>query len=252
MKPKTISDTKTRKVVILGEHEEITITHSRYSPGERGPDLHVHHEHTDAFYILEGEMTFELGPSAEKVRLGPGGFLAVPPHVAHSFVNESGADARWLNFHTPDCGFADFLRTLREGTPGQWDSFDMPADGGLPPERVTVSPPGEGEQLTTGRRNVLIKADLPELCVAEWELDGPYAGPPIHRHDDEVDAFYVIEGELELTMHGVDETFGAESLADVPREVDHTFNHRADDRGRVLNVHAPNGGFADGLRRMAD
>jgi mannose-6-phosphate isomerase-like protein (cupin superfamily) len=252
LKPETISDTKTRNVVILGEHEEITITHSRYSPGERGPDLHVHHEHSDSFYVLEGEMTFELGPDADKVRVGPGGFVAAPPRVAHSFVNESEGDARWLNFHTPDRGFAGFLRTLRAGTPGQWDSFDMPADSGLPPELATVSPPGAGERLTTGRRDVLLKADLEELCVAEWDLDGPYAGPAVHRHDQQVDAFYVIEGELELTMHGVDETFGEGLLADVPRGVDHTFNHRADARARVLNIHAPGRGFADVLRRMAD
>ena len=128
MKPETISDSKKRKVVILGEHEQVTITHSRFSIGERGPDLHVHHEHTDAFYVLDGELTFELGPESQKVRIGPGGFVAVPPLVGHSFVNEGDADAKWLNFHAPERGFGDFLRTLREGTPGQWDSFDMPAD----------------------------------------------------------------------------------------------------------------------------
>jgi mannose-6-phosphate isomerase-like protein (cupin superfamily) len=252
MKPETISDTKTRNVVILAEHDEITITHSRFSTGERGPDLHVHHEHTDAFYVLDGELTFELGPQSDRVRLGPGGFVAVPPYVGHSFVNEGQRDARWLNFHAPERGFGDFLRTLREGTPGQWDSFGMPADGGLPPEHVIVSPPGAGERLATGRREVVIKCDIDDLVVVEWELDGPYAGPPVHRHDQQVDAFYVIDGELELTMHGADETFGAGALADVPVGVDHTFNHRADARCRVLNVHAPNRGFADALRRMAD
>lgn len=252
MKPETISDTKTRNVVILAEEDELTITRSRFSPGERGPDLHVHHEHTDAFYVLEGELTFELGPNADKVRMGPGGFVAVPPNVGHSFVNESGDDACWLNFHAPDLGFADFLRTLREGTPGQWDSFDMPPDGGLSPEHVVVSPPGEGERLLTGRRVVLLKADTVDLCVAEWELDGPYAGPPVHRHDGRVDAYYVVEGELELSVQGALTSVREGSLVAVPREVDHTFNHRADERGRVLNVHAPNGGFADVLRRMAD
>jgi mannose-6-phosphate isomerase-like protein (cupin superfamily) len=251
MKPETISDSKKRKVVILGENEQVTITHSRFATGERGPDLHVHHEHTDAFYVLEGELTFELGPDSQKVRMGAGGFVAVPPHVGHSFVNEGDVDAKWLNFHAPEHGFGDFLRTLREGTPGQWDSFDMPADGGLSPELVVVSPPGEGERLTTGRREVLIKCDIDDLVVVEWDLDGPFAGPEVHRHEHEVDAFYVIEGELELTMHGADERFKAGELADVPVGVDHTFNHRADERGRVLNVHAPNRGFADTVRQMA-
>jgi mannose-6-phosphate isomerase-like protein (cupin superfamily) len=201
--------------------------------------------------VLAGELTFELGSESERVRMGPGGFVAVPPHVGHSFVNEGDEDARWLNFHAPERGFADFLRTLREGTPGEWDSFGMPADGGLSPEGVIVSPPGEGERLTTGRREVLVKCDSDDLVVVEWELDGPYAGPAVHRHEASVDAFYVLEGSLELTMHGADATFRAGELADVPVGVDHTFNHRADTRGRVLNVHAPNRGFADSLRRMA-
>ena len=252
MKPETIGDTKTRKVVLLAEHEQITITHSRFSTGERGPDLHVHHEHVDAFYVLDGELTFELGPRSQKVRMGHGGFVAVPPHVGHSFVNEGEKDVRWLNFHAPERGFANFLRSLREGAPGQWDSFDMPADGGLPAEHAVVSPPGEGERLRTGRRDVLIKCELDDLVVVEWELDGPYAGPPVHQHERQVDAFYVVEGELEVTMHGADETFRADALADVPAGVDHTFHHRADARARVLNIHAPNRGFADSLRQMAD
>jgi mannose-6-phosphate isomerase-like protein (cupin superfamily) len=52
-------------------------------------------------------------------------------------------------------------------------------------------------------------------------------------------------------MHGADERFKAGELADVPVGVDHTFDHRADERGRVLNVHAPNRGFADTVRRLA-
>jgi mannose-6-phosphate isomerase-like protein (cupin superfamily) len=147
MTPETISDTPTRNVLILVEHEDITITWTRFSHGERGPDLHVHHRHTDAFFVLDGELTFELGAESEAVRIGAGGFVAIPPHVGHSFVNASGADARWLNFHAPDCGFAHFLRSLRAGAPEPWDSFDMPADGGLPPDRTIIVPPGKGHEL---------------------------------------------------------------------------------------------------------
>jgi hypothetical protein len=40
-------------------------------------------------------------------------------------------------------------------------------------------------------------------------------------------------------------------LASVPRGVRHTFAHTAAGTGRVLNIHAPDGGFADFLRRSA-
>jgi mannose-6-phosphate isomerase-like protein (cupin superfamily) len=250
--PETISDGKQRSVVILAEYEQVTITRSRFAPGERGPELHVHHEHTDAFYVLEGELTFELGADAEPTRVGAGGFVAVPPYVPHSFVSAGEDDACWLNFHAPERGFGDFLRTLRDGTPGRWDSFDVPADGGRPASDALICGPGVGERLRTGRREVCIKGDLEDLVVVEWELDGPYAGPPLHHHALSIDAFYVVEGKLELDVGGEEVELGEGELAAVPLGVDHTFNHRRDDPGRVLNIHAPARGFADALRRMAD
>ena len=108
------------------------MTWTRYAGGERGPGLHVHREHTDAFYVLEGELTFAVGPGAERVTVGPGAFVAVPPNVVHTFSNDSGAEATWLNFHAPDMGFATYLRAG-----AAWDSFDAPADGGLPAGDVT-------------------------------------------------------------------------------------------------------------------
>src|SRR5215213_12004630 len=77
----TITDRENRHVAILAERDELTITRSRYGPGERGPDPHVHREHTDAFYVLEGELRFEVGPGLEPVQVGPGWFVAAPPNV---------------------------------------------------------------------------------------------------------------------------------------------------------------------------
>jgi quercetin dioxygenase-like cupin family protein len=166
MTPETISDTPTRNVLILVEDEDITITWTRFSHGERGPDLHVHREHTDAFYVIDGELTFELGPRSDAITVGAGGFVAIPALVGHSFVNASGADARWLNFHAPDCGFADFLRTLRAGTPGSWDSYGMPADGGLAPELAVVLPAGDGRAM-----------DLPGFRVRDDTENGWFTYP---------------------------------------------------------------------------
>jgi mannose-6-phosphate isomerase-like protein (cupin superfamily) len=151
MNGETITDKQERNVVLLAGHPEITVTWSRYAPGERGPDLHVHHEHTDAFYVLEGGLTFEVGPEPETVRVEAGGFLAVPPDVAHSFRNDGETDARWFNFHAPDKGFAEFMRGQRDGRRVAWDSFDTPPDGGLPATGVTLTTSGGG--------------DLPELRV---------------------------------------------------------------------------------------
>jgi hypothetical protein len=45
----TITDKERREVMLLVERPELSMTWSRYAPGERGTDLHIHREHTDAF-----------------------------------------------------------------------------------------------------------------------------------------------------------------------------------------------------------
>jgi quercetin dioxygenase-like cupin family protein len=140
----TISDGARRAVVLISASDELTVTWSRYGAGEHGPTLHVHREHTDSFYVLTGELTFEVGPAMERVLAPAGSFVAVPPNVVHTFVNHSGADATWLNFHAPDKGFAAYLRASRDGRAEPWDSFDPPADGGRPAAEVVVRQPRTG------------------------------------------------------------------------------------------------------------
>jgi quercetin dioxygenase-like cupin family protein len=120
--------TATREVRILLERPELDVTWSRFAGGERGADLHVHHEHVDGFYVLEGDVTFRVGPDAERVVAGPGTAVLVPPGVVHGFDNDSDGTAAWLNFHAPSTGFAAYLRGERDG----FDSTDPPADGGRP------------------------------------------------------------------------------------------------------------------------
>ena len=45
----TITERERREVVLLAAREDISMTWSRYAPGERGPEPHIHREHTDAF-----------------------------------------------------------------------------------------------------------------------------------------------------------------------------------------------------------
>jgi quercetin dioxygenase-like cupin family protein len=140
----TITDEERRQVILLTDREELSVTRSRYAPGERGPDPHVHREHTDAFYVIEGELTFELGPESERILAAAGDFVAVPPNLVHSFVNQGSGDARFINIHAPDKGFAAFLRDSREGLDASFDSFDPPADGGRPAAEAIVARPRQG------------------------------------------------------------------------------------------------------------
>src|SRR5262249_37570502 len=83
-------------------------------------------EHVDGFYVLEGELTFAVGPDGDQVTAGPGTAVLVPPGVTHAFDNASDGTTTWLNFHAPSTGFVAFLRGERDG----FDSTDPRADGG--------------------------------------------------------------------------------------------------------------------------
>jgi quercetin dioxygenase-like cupin family protein len=167
----TITAREARDVILLADDPALTITWSRYAAGERGPDLHVHREHTDAFYVLDGALTFHVGPAGDPVRVGPGGFVAVPPNVAHGFANESDGEATWLNFHAPDAGFAQYLRDAREGKASGWDSFDPPPGGGPPADAVVVTLAGGGA--APGVVVAESAADVPaQPGERRWELGG--------------------------------------------------------------------------------
>jgi len=56
---------------------------------------HIHKQHADAFYVLEGEVTFGLGPELEKVVAPAGTFVLVPAGVIHGFDNEGPTEARF-------------------------------------------------------------------------------------------------------------------------------------------------------------
>ena len=129
-----------REIGILVASEGVTITHARYAAGEQVAARHVHHEHTDAFYVLEGELTFEIGREATTFTVSSGGFVAAPPGVAHSVRNDSDHPARWLTIHARDGGFAAFMRGLRDAVEVEWDISTVPPDGGPPASEAIIRP----------------------------------------------------------------------------------------------------------------
>lgn len=62
-------------------------------------ETHVHADEDDAFYILDGEMTFEV--DGEDVAAPPGTFVLVPPGVPHAFTNRGSTPVRMFNIHAP-------------------------------------------------------------------------------------------------------------------------------------------------------
>lgn len=78
------------------------------APQRDGPSSHVHADEDDAFYILDGELTFVV--EGEEIAAPAGTFVLVPPGVEHTFVNRTETPVRILNIHAP----AGFDRRLLE------------------------------------------------------------------------------------------------------------------------------------------
>ena len=129
----TITERPGRRVTLLADTEELAVTESVYGPGERGPALHIHREHTDAWIVLEGSLAFLLRDGIT-FRAGPGMLVVVPPDVVHEFSNEGGVAARFVNLHAPSCGFGEYMRGRNPG----FDQHDPPADGGADPSSVLL------------------------------------------------------------------------------------------------------------------
>ena len=154
-KQEPILRSDSREISLLVANENLSLTYASRAAGERVTDPHVH-QHTEAFYVLEGELTFQVGAEREQITIGAGGFVAAPPGVAHSFRTAGGQPARWLIIHASDGGFAAFMRGIRDDVKVEWDIAPVPHDGGLPANHAIVSrPPSEPPPLPD-RLNVAV------------------------------------------------------------------------------------------------
>jgi quercetin dioxygenase-like cupin family protein len=111
-----------------------------------------------------------------------------------------------------------------------------------------VSGPGDGEWLERDDRVLLVKVDLPQFSATEISFD-PSFRVDQHTHDDHVDSFYVLEGEVEFLLADGPRRVGPGTLVSVPPGVVHGFANPGPGRARLLNFHAPDAGFAASLPR---
>lgn len=111
-------------------------------PGTGAPP-HVHSHEDEAFYLAEGEMTFEIEGRDAPLRLGPGGFAFAPRGSRHAFRNDTDADAKMLVVALPGAGMERMFSAFDEAA--------RRAAGTMPPvdelvaiaaqSGVTIEPP---------------------------------------------------------------------------------------------------------------
>jgi mannose-6-phosphate isomerase-like protein (cupin superfamily) len=105
---------------------ELNLCEYSVGPEYEGAGPHYHERHADSFYVLEGELEFQV--DGKTVRAPAGTSVVVPPGVVHAFTNPGLGLARFLNIHTPESGFIDYLRARDRGedvNPTEYDIFDV-------------------------------------------------------------------------------------------------------------------------------
>jgi mannose-6-phosphate isomerase-like protein (cupin superfamily) len=233
-------------ILVLADRPELVMTYARLRP-EGGPPLHVHREHADGFALLGGDLAVFAG--VHRGRLGEDMVWVAPPHAPHTYRHEGTSEVRFLNFHAPGMGFADYL--FGERPPHEADQFE-PSDEDHGKDAIVHRIDG-GETVTDSpERTIRILADLPELALTSMRFAAGEQGPPPHIHQEHVDAFFLLDGELVFQV-GREErnlTVGANTFVLVPPHVVHTF-HAGPTGARWINLHAPSTGFPDFLRDPA-
>jgi quercetin dioxygenase-like cupin family protein len=84
------------------------------APPMSGPPRHVHTREDEWFYMLEGELVFEL--DGERHTVGAGGSVWLRRGVVHAYQNFTDRDARLLIVTTPGA-FCDFFVEMSAAAP---------------------------------------------------------------------------------------------------------------------------------------
>lgn len=115
-------------------------------PHRSSPPLHVHHDDDEAWYVLDGELTFQVDD--ETWSCGTGSFVWAPRGRPHTFRVDSPA-----------------ARLLAVAVPGRFDRFVRAT--GRPAEAPTLPPPPDGPP------------DMALLLGAAREHGVEILGPPL-------------------------------------------------------------------------
>lgn len=107
---------------------ELCLFEFNIGPGWVGPPPHLHRQHVDAFYVLEGSLVFQLDGGEQLAEQGA--FVAAPPGLVHTFRNGGEERARFLNLHAPGMRFDEYVRRLYAGEAGArlheaYDSYEV-------------------------------------------------------------------------------------------------------------------------------
>jgi mannose-6-phosphate isomerase-like protein (cupin superfamily) len=121
------------KAVAAQTSGDFSLMERTLPPAGRRPPAHRHGNCSEAFFVLEGTVSFEL--DGEDLLGGPGDFLLVPRGRAHTFGNGGEQAARLLVLHAPamDAYFEELHRLWSGAQPAREEEQALMRRFGMEP-----------------------------------------------------------------------------------------------------------------------
>ncbi len=219
-------------------HQEVVV--AELAPGGR-VDRHLH-AFEEAFYVLEGELTFGAAGATEE--LGADDFVFVDRGTAHELSNTSGEVVRWFEVSAPQPGTAleDTVFFAGEAPaapadPPYWrDHFDADA---LPPPSGVILTGFNAANVGGAALRILVGPDSGasqlNLMVVQYHPGGFIAE---HDHAFE-EGFFFLTGEVEANLDGEIHTLEAGDYCWSSVGSMHALTNRSDGIVRWLETQVP-------------
>jgi quercetin dioxygenase-like cupin family protein len=216
-------------------------------PPNGGPPLHIHQREDETFYVLEGKLVIQVAEEQFTVTAGYSAFL--PRGVPHTFTNPGAETARALVVLTPsglECFFIEVELLVTQAEPDMTEILSIATKYGI----EAVGPPlsRQVKGIPTPDANTRImhpeqartysfpEGDTVRILLAGEQTGGqlallqgnfpPGSGAPLHCHQREDEALYILEGTLSSQMGIHRETAAAGTALFLPRNIPHDFiNH---------------------------
>jgi quercetin dioxygenase-like cupin family protein len=117
--------------------------------------------------------------------------------------------------------------------------------------------PGDGRTLKNplgGPLTFKANADGTGGAVTVFEsTPAPGEGPPLHRHEEQDEVLYVLEGQFRVRLEDVVRKAPAGSFVFLPRGLPHSWQNVGDREGRLLVLFTPGAAGMEGfLERFAE
>ena len=103
---------------------------------------------------------------------------------------------------------------------------------------------GEGHERYSARGSVMLfkalaSEDDSDFSLMERTLPPKGRKPPPHRHTNCSEAYFVLDGQVSVTVEDDELIVGPEGFVLIPRGTAHTFGNASDHEARLLVIHAP-------------